>query len=337
MAYLKGQQKLVGSVGDHNYYEHENGKTIIRGKGGPDKQKFETSPQMAHTRDRASEFGAAAKIAARIRKAFRDYGPYLRDTTYYNRLVGLLNLVGKTDFANNSGYRDPLEGNCFLLEDFQWNAKAGVGKALATEYNSWIDAATGDMHLEFESFIPSKALKHPSRASHFQLLARGVAVDPEKRTPRPYTAAGPLLPVSDKKATGVISLKLNVPQCKAPGLYVLNAALVFFEQYQGVWSAVRGGSAAITAVEPILPAATKTAAKARPAKSTAKAKPKPPRDRTWLLEEILKKVEGALGDTKAPPGPVIDDQKQKALIDKATRKLKRTKWLAQLDEYRYGK
>jgi hypothetical protein len=251
MAILTGALQLRGTIQNLSYYPHPNGKTIVRRKGGPSAQRVRTHHNFVRTRENIKDFGTAASVAGKIRKAMMPYMEYMSDGTYFNRLVGLVNLVGKTDRTNSRGEKHAYDGNIHLLEDFQWNSKLGFDEAVRADYSFRMDPATGHMSMDMASFIPLAEIKAPHGATHFQIMLRGCSIYHGTERGNIQMIAAPLMELNSQKVDGVtLTLDNKILEKEGPGLLLMGAGIIFYEDVAGIPFAIRGaGAFAMLSVE----------------------------------------------------------------------------------------
>jgi hypothetical protein len=308
-----------GSLDDVSFYTDSRGRHLARMKRVPN-MDFHTHPKLARCRENASEFGGNARIAGRIRKNFNEHAVLFSEGTYFNRLMGLLQMISRMDTQNQRGSRNCLNGNIHLLSGFQFNKDVHLEQAFDVDYTTHIDTATGNMTVNFDSFVPLKAVTAPAGARYFQLLVRGCSLSP---SPNGINAVTNLLPISSKE---VEAFSLSVPVAVTEeDLLLLGVGIVFYEEHMGVPLPLRGGAMTIAEV-------ARVGAEAHaPKPDTLKSM-----DRTaW--EQVLKEFDGNRGawtipsvltgiNNSAPAGDLAE--KQFALM--------KHRWLEKLRKYRNG-
>jgi hypothetical protein len=244
MAILTGALQLRGTIDNLSYYKHPNGKTIVRKKGGPPAERVRTHHNFQRTRENIKDFGTTASVASKVRKAMMPYMEYMSDGTYFNRLVGLVKLVGKTDRTNSRGSKHAYDGNIHLLEDFQWNAKLGFDKAVKADYCYTMDPATGSMSMDIVPFIPLADIEAPHGATHFQIMLRGCSIYHGNDRGNIQMIAAPLMELNSQKIDGVtLTLENKILEKEGQGLLIMGAGIIFYEEVDGIPFAIRGAGA----------------------------------------------------------------------------------------------
>jgi hypothetical protein len=340
MAELVGALQLNGTLGKLSYYKGKNGKTIVRRKGGPSRNEVMTGKRSVRIRENFSEFSALPPIASEIRKHFAEYIPYLSEGSYYNRLVGLLKSIQLLDTYNIRGERSVFNGNVYLLEDFQFNAKASLKETLRTDYDCYLDPSTGNVTVRFDSFNPIAAIHPPGKATHFQILVQAAAVCESEDTGNGKKVASDLIRIGDLE-TGPISLSLNI-DTPPDGVMLVVAGVLFFEETRGVWFALKGSSSAIVGVERIPPQSEPEPVNKKTGKPLTEAQRRKhvTNMRKLAYERILKMVdEGNLSGYVPTVSPLFPNQtaEEKARAEERRSLYKRHLWLQKINKYRYGK
>jgi hypothetical protein len=333
MATLEGPLKLNGPVGNLSFYTTKDGKTIARSKGGPSREKVLTDRNFVRTRENNAEFAMMTRKAGEIRKAFGPYQQYTSEGTYWNRLNGLLKMVLKTSRPGmRRGTRTVFDGNIHLLEDFQWNAKLSFNDALNIDHFASIDSITGNMKMEFPSFVPLTAIKAPAGATHFQIVIKGTAIHPEERWATMVDAAGPLTRINGQE-TSPLELSIK-PVCREDdGFYMLGAGIIFYDEVMGTPLAIRGGAFGIVSTERIpVPAQQPASGTAKPSKNK-----KPPSvDRAKDLKTMMDRFANGSERLNKRMFPIRQSPEEKEAADQRRQKLERTLWMNKLNKYRKG-
>jgi hypothetical protein len=344
----KGPLPIDGTLGNVSFYTDCRGKNRVRRKGGPSKDKMK--PRSLKNAD---DFGYANLFAARMAGGLNNYKGYNSDSDYFNRLCGLSRSIQLTDITFDPGERRTGFGNVYLFEGFQWNDRLHLQKALATEISCNVDSSTGHINCQFIPFIPSKDLRVPAGATHFQLLLYAVYMDMFSNQVKHYGSGGEsaqaadeaarkavssLIPVNDT-ATDFISLSWKL-KLDPPGVILVSAGLVFYKEEWGVPEPIRNkGAQAIIRVErvgdhplgsPIEDGSRTGLPIWQPGLSPDEKRVLSTQLMLEALPEILKKKM-----PKKLPVAASDAQRNEWEDNIRTRML--SHWQKKLDEYRYGK
>jgi hypothetical protein len=322
MAVLNAAFKLRGNLGNLSYYTDKRGRNIVRSKGGPKKKAILHNPQFERTREVITDFGSASHIASQISRAFLPHMQFTSDGNYFNRLVGLVRCIQKTDQINVQGTKSVHDGNVYLLEDFQFNANRSFSHTLNTEYTAFVDKATAKTILQFASFSPLTAVTAPRGATHFQLLGKSTIINTEGRFSSKSVKAGPLLPLSSKE-TGVIEIELALKTVE-DGMHITGAGIIFYQEEAEIPLSMRDGAFAIVRIERI-----ETNPEDRTGKPSAE-------ERLIAAERCAQMIAFASAALVKEHLPILYDDKQRQhYIDKVA-KLGHDRWLKKLEKYRKG-
>jgi hypothetical protein len=254
MATLHAAFKLRGNLGNLSYYTDRNGRNIVRSKGGPSKKAVLKHRNFERTRESCADFGAASSVAAVVRRAFLPYLKWTSESDYFNRLVGLVRMIQRTDQTNIRGTKNILSGNVYMLEDFEFNANRHLANTLDAEITPYVDKATGNTIVSFSSFTPATHLAAPKGATHFQLIAQAVTLDTEEERSARTTQIGPLLDINSTE-TGIIELDLQL-NTQEEGILAVAAGILFYKEEMEIPLSIRDGALKIISIDRISPANT---------------------------------------------------------------------------------
>jgi hypothetical protein len=322
-----GPIRIDGKVGNLSFFTDAEGNNRVRRKGGPSANRVKTDPQYARFRQHISEFGLAAERSSAINDGFRGALSYVSDAGYFSRLTGLVKAIQLTDQTAPKGHRDPINGNMYLLEGFQYNKNALLDDILKVDYTTYIDPSTGTVHSQFASFSPKAAIEAPGGATHFQLLARGTALDPSVANTHCYETGTAPLPFHSKE-TGFIELSLNIP-VGTQALLLFGLGCMFYREEMGAFTPLRGGSFSITRVERIIHA--DGAASVATEMDLAK--------RSEAMQSMLNTIvyrQPKKPRKKDPGYSLYLPPEQEALQTEKQRKLDQVRWLRSVDKHRKG-
>jgi hypothetical protein len=183
MAYQAGPLRLKGKLGDLSFYHHKQYGYLVRLKGGPTKHMIATSPQFERTRENASEFALAAAAGKLIRQAVLMATGLKGDSNVTQRLTGLLVTLGKTDFANTRGSRNPVAvfdepDSRLLLCSFPFY----TSKPISATYCGKITCHTSTGSIIFPELLSSEFFRTPKGATHVQIKAAIAVLDFDNRS-----------------------------------------------------------------------------------------------------------------------------------------------------------
>ena len=155
MAKLLPNFMFTGSMSNLTAYKrHDSDKIILRSKGGPTKQKIQTSPAFEETRKNNKEFGGRASATSRLLTAFE----YLKPITDYNiagPLISLLRPIQALDTESEKGKRHVLiSRNPRLIEGFNLNRKNSFDTMIRNPVDWSISRENFSARIEFPALIP---------------------------------------------------------------------------------------------------------------------------------------------------------------------------------------
>jgi hypothetical protein len=243
MAKQAGPIFFEGRLGNLSFYKDCNGNYLVRGIGGPSKEKVKRDRVYANFRKTGSEFGAVSHTCRLVRRAFRPYTRHCTEGTLCNRLNSLGMKVMESDKIHNWGDRRMKYANMALLEDMEWNAKLPLEQALKADYCGFADPATGAMHVLVSSFVPRHNVKAPKGATHFRIYGAGAALDIDQDDHKAVCEETDIFRINAKE-TGSILLNLQVPAA-GNDVLMLGIGIEFYEEVNGKLLPIAGGAFSI--------------------------------------------------------------------------------------------
>ncbi len=174
MGKLLGALQISGTVGGITFVKTKYG-IVARAKSSLDKEKFYSYESMEGSRQTSKEFGRAAKISQRVRKALAPVAKAANDGTVHFRLNKAALSIMQTDMANDKGKRRFDKGEVSQLKGFQWNKDRALDSVLKANYTVHMDKESGAMSVVVPAFDVAKSLKKPKNATHYQIVAGGLS------------------------------------------------------------------------------------------------------------------------------------------------------------------
>ncbi len=172
--------KIKGTMDDMTFYK-QKGKHYVRKKGGIDRERILTDPNFARVRENMSEFSAAAKVAAKLRKSIGSLVKQLGGTTVQARLTRIFRKMINTG-DGKSGQRDiQLMPNKLLFSEFQFNEDKNFGSVFTAMVDPpTIDANRSVVSWEVPVFDLENDLIMPIGTTHYRfVLATTIVSDHE--------------------------------------------------------------------------------------------------------------------------------------------------------------
>lgn len=203
--------QLTGAVGNLSFYKTQDGY-MARKKTGVSAKRIKSDPAFARTRENIAEFTRSGQAAKLLRSAFGTLPHSAADNRLTSRLNGAMMKVIQADLVNEHGQRNVIDGEAVLLQGFEFNQKATLATTFRPLVTASIDRATGTMVVDVPEFVTSKMVSVPEGATHFRLIAGGVAIDFENKT---YQVAGSQSP--DLLISQVTQGPLQLSHVVAPG------------------------------------------------------------------------------------------------------------------------
>ncbi|CAM1352168.1 hypothetical protein [Tenacibaculum ascidiaceicola] len=170
MSKQKGLIKLVGNIGGVSFYT-SNGEYLARMAGGPTKERIQSDPNFARTRENNTEFGGAAKVGKALRTALSGVLQIMAGS----RLAAQLTRIFKTINLKGAGVRGKrpitLSANKELLAGLDLNNKLSLTSVFTAPYTASINADRNEVTYEIPAFNPANFIVAPTGATHFKLIA----------------------------------------------------------------------------------------------------------------------------------------------------------------------
>src|SRR4029077_8389805 len=123
MAKQNGLVRLLGNVGDMNYYRSKDGY-LAREKTSVSAERRASDPIFQRTRENMAEFGNAGKSGKTLRDSISLLLQNAKDSRLIPRLCKAMMQVLKTDTVDKRGKRQVAAGDVTLLNGFEFNGNA---------------------------------------------------------------------------------------------------------------------------------------------------------------------------------------------------------------------
>lgn len=106
MARQKGIIKIIGTLGDANFYEDKEVGALVRTAGGGfDGYTIRTSPRMVRVRENASEFGNCSRVKKQFRLALMPFFHGIKSRAFNSDLMSLFMHIKALDQVSERGKR----------------------------------------------------------------------------------------------------------------------------------------------------------------------------------------------------------------------------------------
>ena len=239
MARQKGIIKLKGTIGDITFYKTQDGH-LAREKGGIDKSRIMNDPAFQRTRENGSEFGRAGKAAKVLRIALRALLLNSADGRMVSRLTKQMVKVVKADMVSMRGLRNVIDGEVDLLVGFEFNIRGKLGTSLFAPFVANIDRVSGEITVDFASFIPANMIAAPTGTTHFKIISAGAEIDFEGETFVEVHSETAVLPWNSV-ATAAISQVNEVTPASTKPLF-LALGIEFYQEVNGQMYSLKKGA-----------------------------------------------------------------------------------------------
>jgi len=230
-----GHIKLEATIDNLTYYKR-NGEYLVKKKSAVSRTRLKYSPQYAAFRQHQRDFGQAAKGGKLIRKAFAPLVQEVADWNCVGRLTKTVLNVIQSDLVNPQEQRRITDGNLELLRGFEFNAGCTLSQVLNAPFSLREDINIGLLSLEIPGFIPSKQLRSPKEASHFQVVMGVGTMDFSGCTYLTAFAETAWMPV-DGSSGNTISLVCNLSKTVPNPMFVV-AGVRFFQAINGIFEPI---------------------------------------------------------------------------------------------------
>ena len=180
MATFKGPFKYKGRIGNIRYYEVPgDDRTYAAERGCVPKAILDESPVFARSRKTRDEFTPKSKCAKDIRRSFADWAQPIVNRQLHAKLVSVMNDIVLMDKVNDSGIRAIyLSRYKDLLYNVDYHFIRTLSEILKCPYTLAVDDNRKTVTIILKGLNPSKHIKAPVTASHFQLcLSMGTVQD----------------------------------------------------------------------------------------------------------------------------------------------------------------
>lgn len=177
MSKQKGLIKLTGNIGGVSFYS-SNGEYYARMAGGPTKERIQSDPNFARTRENNAEFGGAAKVG----KALRTSLSGVLQVMAGSRLTSQLTRVFKKINLKGTGVRGKraisLSQNKEQLQGLDLNNKSSLNAVFTAPFTAEINADRNEVTYTIPAFNPTNLITAPTGATHYKLvMAVGLVSD----------------------------------------------------------------------------------------------------------------------------------------------------------------
>jgi hypothetical protein len=239
MAKLGGILKIEGTLDNMTFYKSKDGH-IVRTKGGVSKDRIQSDPAFARTRENGSEFGASASAGKLLRTSVRSLLMKAKDGRVASRLTQAMTKVKNFDTTSARGERNVFLGlqtpeGKEILKGFNFNNQAVMSTVISTPYT--VDVINGEITLT--DFNPINDLAFPTGATHVSLTSAFAKVDFE--TGENSIEISPALNLPIENSTNTEPLLPPAAPSGTGNDFIL-LLIEFFQEVNGVQYILNNGS-----------------------------------------------------------------------------------------------
>lgn len=145
--------------------------------GGASADRIKTDPAFERTRENMAEFGRAGKAAKLLRTIFRDVTINAKDRVTQARLAKVTSRIVTTDPVNERGARTVSNGDLQQLQNFHFNARAGISDSLFVRCPVSFNRTTGEAIINIPSFVPRNMVQQARGTTHFRIVAAAASIN----------------------------------------------------------------------------------------------------------------------------------------------------------------
>jgi hypothetical protein len=238
MAKQAGIIRLIGTVGNITFSHGPDGY-LAKDKSSLTKERIETDPNYARTRENNAEFGNAATSGKLLRLSVNNLLGLGKDNRLVPRLTKDMLKVVKSDMTDMRGERNAANGDSTLLQGFDFNAKAKLTTVFTAPYTTAVDRTAGTLDVSMPAFVPVNSIVAPAGATHFMIVSAGAELDFAGNT---YVSAYSSSDVIayDGTETDEIDLSNAVTAASTNPLFLV-LGVQFFEQVNDVNYSLKNG------------------------------------------------------------------------------------------------
>jgi len=240
-----GHHPFSGTIGNLTYARTQNGEVIVKQKTSVDRERILTDIAYKRTREVMADFSTAGKSGKFLLQVFREAVLHKPDSRIAGRLQKKMMAIGKTDQSHPRGQKQVWAGDLSLMEGFEFNKNSEIRNGFWGNFDPSIDRVTGDLKVVVQPYVPEVEVQMPPQATHYRLVAAGIALDLEGEAfvrERTESAYLPLTktPTSTLTLTNNIGANSTLPLFVVFGIeYALEEDGEKFELSNGKFNAVR--------------------------------------------------------------------------------------------------
>ena len=164
--------QMTGSFANGTMYKmHGSDKVVIRSKGGPSKEKIQSSPKCKVVRENNSEWAGCTKMGSMIRCSF-EIMHRVEDYPVVGALNAVCKKIQKLDTENEKGKRSIfLSQHKEMLSGFCFSNKQVLESVLKVPIETSIDRIIGQAHIKIPAVDTNMYLYNFRKLPYYRIIA----------------------------------------------------------------------------------------------------------------------------------------------------------------------
>ncbi|HEX6426191.1 MAG TPA: hypothetical protein VF008_00845 [Niastella sp.] len=172
-------KNAFGCTGQPIIHSQTKIKTMAKtaSSGATSADRIKNDPAFERTRENMAEFGRAGKAAKLLRTIFRDVTINAKDKITQARLAKVTSRIITTDPVNERGARTVKNGDLQQLQNFHFNARAGISDSMFVRCPVNFNRVSGEVTVTIPVFIPRNMVQQARGTTHFRIVAAAAAIN----------------------------------------------------------------------------------------------------------------------------------------------------------------
>ena len=176
MAKLPGILPLRGTIQEMTFAHTRNG-VIVKKKTNLTKERMDSDPAFARTREAMADFRTATKSARLIYNALRGSLPAVKDSDAFTRTQSIMKEAMRADNTNPRGQKTVTDGNLAVVQGFDFNKSNPLENLCFIPYTTTVNRVAGELEVTLPVYIPTDTLIAPSNATHYRIVVTGAELN----------------------------------------------------------------------------------------------------------------------------------------------------------------
>jgi hypothetical protein len=176
MAKLPGILPLRGTIQEMTFAHTRNG-IVVKKKTNLTKERMDTDPAFARTREAMADFRTATKSARLLYAALRPNLPAVKDSDAFNRTQSIMKEAMRADITHPRGQKTVTDGDLTVVQGFDFNKDHPQQNLCFIPYTATADRVAGKLEVTLPVYIPADSLIAPSNATHYRIVVTGAELN----------------------------------------------------------------------------------------------------------------------------------------------------------------